>query len=180
MDISLTNNLLIELHNNSISYCHWKSIEHLAAAIAGDTDLDILVDINDKSKVEGIFNDIGFKLYKAPWFKSYDAICDYIGIDHLNNKIIHVHTHYKLILGESGIKNHHLKHEKNILHNRIYDKKFKTYIITPEYEMFLLLVRIGLKFGTNKLWNTKSSDSEVKNFIVEFLWLKKKVVKTDV
>ena len=180
MNINLTNKLLIELHNNSIAYCHWKSIEHLDAALTGDTDLDILVDINDKSKVEKIFNDIGFKLYKAPWFKSYDAICDYIGIDHLSNKIIHVHTHFKLIVGESGIKNHHLKHEKNILHNRIYDKKFETYIITPEYEIFLLLVRIGLKFGTNKLWNTQSSDSEVKNFIVEFLWLKKKVVKNDV
>lgn len=180
MNISLTNNLLIEFHKKNISYCHWKSIEHLGAALIGDTDLDILVDINDKSKVEKIFNDIGFKLYKAPWFKSYDAICDYIGVDHLSNKIIHVHTHYKLILGESGIKNHHLKYEKNILDNRIYDEKFETHIITPKYEMFLLLVRIGLKFGTNKLWNTQSSDSEVKNFIVEFLWLKKKVAKNDV
>ena len=37
--------LLDALEENNILYCHWKSNEHLAVSMAGDTDLDVLFDV---------------------------------------------------------------------------------------------------------------------------------------
>lgn len=172
--LSLIHKFFERLHHDNISYCNWKSNEHLGAAVKGDTDLDILFDITYRDKLEVIFKELGFKLYKAPWFRSYPYIYDYIGIDYRDNKVIHVHTHYKLILGERGIKNHHLKLEKRLLDKRIFNKEYETYTCPPDYEMFLLLIRIGLKFGKSYKWDFESNNSEIRNLIVEFNWLRER------
>ncbi|HWL90278.1 MAG TPA: hypothetical protein VNP90_02835, partial [Actinomycetota bacterium] len=36
--------LLDDLADHGVRFCHWKSNEHLAAGLAGRTDLDLLVD----------------------------------------------------------------------------------------------------------------------------------------
>ena len=42
--MSLVTEVLRRLDDRGVAYCHWKSNDHLAAALSADTDLDILVD----------------------------------------------------------------------------------------------------------------------------------------
>ncbi|GMA44423.1 hypothetical protein GCM10025853_18800 [Tetragenococcus halophilus subsp. halophilus DSM 20339] len=46
--LAILKDLFNELNAQNIRYIHWKSNEHLQAAINGDTDLDIMVHVEDK------------------------------------------------------------------------------------------------------------------------------------
>ena len=43
------------LKKSRIEYCHFKSNEHLEAALSGDTDLDILFALDEIEKVNELF-----------------------------------------------------------------------------------------------------------------------------
>ena len=42
--LELVRRLCQTLSTEGVDYCHWKSNDHLRAALAGETDLDLLVD----------------------------------------------------------------------------------------------------------------------------------------
>ena len=117
-------NLLSTFHSNDISYCHWKSNEHLDASMSGDTDLDILFKEDQKEKIESILNEFDFKLFHAIKQKQYKDIVDYIGIDLPSGKIIHIHTHYRLTMGEPYLKGYQFDFEDKILETRIFNEEF--------------------------------------------------------
>src|SRR5690554_7520048 len=104
MALYIIKDLLSDLNSNNINYCHWKSNEHLEASVNGDTDLDVLFDENQKEQVEKILKNNNFHLFEAVWYKKYNGIVDYIGYDYKQGKTVHVHTHFRLDLGEVGIK----------------------------------------------------------------------------
>lgn len=137
--------LLDDFHQKGIRYCHWKSNEHLDAALNADTDLDILFDQSQKEMVLDILRDNDFVFFQAAKQKRYPGISDYIGCDKHSGKIIHVHSHFRLVMGETGIKSYDFGHEKKILDSRIYDEDFKIYRTVPALEYLLLLIRTALK-----------------------------------
>ena len=96
--------LLKALDENNINYCHWKSNEHLGEALDGDTDLDVLFDPAQRSELEHVFSECGLKRFRATPQMQYNAIEDYIGFDQETAKIWHVHTHYRMTLGEKHLK----------------------------------------------------------------------------
>ncbi|GLL52302.1 hypothetical protein YA5_022810 [Tetragenococcus halophilus] len=46
--VAILKSLFNELNAQNIRYIYWRSNEHLEAAINGDTDLDIMVHVEDK------------------------------------------------------------------------------------------------------------------------------------
>ena len=138
-------NLLEAFHANGILYCHWKSNEHLDVSMTGDTDLDVLFDEKQKVKIESILNRVGFKLFTAIKQKQYKDIVDYIGLDLQSGKVIHLHTHYKLTMGEPFLKGYQINFEEKILQSRIYNEEFGIYCINPSFELILLYLRESLK-----------------------------------
>lgn len=139
--------LVEELETRGITYCHWKSNEHLLAAVSGDTDLDILFDETRKMDVIKSLSHAGFIRYRAVWYRRYPDIEDYIGIDPSCGKLVHVHAHFKLIVGEKGVKSYHLPWEKQILAARHWDDECHIYRSDPIQELLLLLVRLSLKLS---------------------------------
>jgi hypothetical protein len=104
MKLSAIARLLDALQENNILYCHWKSNEHLAASMAGDTDLDVLFDEKQKEEIESLLNTLGFKRFDAIRQKQYKDIVDFLCLDAQSGKIIHLHTHYRLTMGEPYLK----------------------------------------------------------------------------
>ncbi|MHA1539442.1 MAG: hypothetical protein ACTSXQ_03090 [Alphaproteobacteria bacterium] len=145
MTLKSISKLLSDFEKNGISYCHWKSNEHLGAALEGKTDLDVLFDISQQKQLEAIFKQNEYYKCDARDFCSYPFIEDYLGVDKKTGTLIHVHTHYKMLLGEKNLKGYHLPWEKTILKTRIYDAEQKVYLSEPNIEMLLLLVRSSLK-----------------------------------
>jgi thymidylate kinase len=168
MALQIVNQLLNDLNSSNINYCHWKSNEHLEAAVNGDTDLDILFDKDQEQRVIKILKRNKFHLFEAVWYRKYKGIVDYIGFDKEAGKIVHVHTHFNLDIGEVGIKSYHLPWEDLILKNRVYNENFNTFISSPETEYLLLVVRTAFK---HDIINTKSNKNIARHFNLEAKWL---------
>ncbi len=175
-------NLLDVLHKNNIRYCHWKSNEHLAASMTGDTDLDILFDEKQKVTIENILHSIGFKKFNAIRQKQYHDIVDFLGIDLQSGKIIHIHTHYRLTMGEPYLKGYQLGLEENILNSRIFDKEYGIYCINPPYELILLYLREALKIRHRDvlLIHVKNKIRYSENVLREYEWLRNRSSETEI
>ncbi len=172
MALQIIENLLSDLNSNNINYCHWKSNEHLEAAMNGDTDLDILFDKDQEQHVIEILMKNKFHLFEAVWYRRYQGIVDYIGFDKELGKIVHVHTHFSLNIGEVGIKSYHLPWEELILSNRIFDAQFNIYKSSPEVEYLLLVVRSAFKYD---FVNQSSNQKIAKHFDREAFWLYERI-----
>jgi thymidylate kinase len=143
--LSILQDLFSGFHKNNISYCHWKSNEHLEAGLNGKTDLDILIDRSDFFKLNRILLDLNYIRCKTISYLDYFSIEDFIGFDYPTGSLVHVHLHYELILGRKFIKAYHLPLEEKILEGRILDDRYHVYTINPEFELLLLFIRRALK-----------------------------------
>ena len=180
--LTLIESLLASFHQHSINYCHWKSNEHLGASMTGDTDLDILFEETQKSFVEDVLAKHGFKKFSSVKEKRYRDIEDFIGLDLPSGKIVHVHAHFRLTLGEPLLKGYQLNFEKEILSTRVFDTEFGIYRSTPAFELILLYFRQALKMR-----NRDIADIRFKNKIAysggvlkEFYWLRQRCTNEDV
>ncbi|HRP31777.1 MAG TPA: hypothetical protein PKV73_07795 [Agriterribacter sp.] len=168
MALQIVRALLDDLHSNDISYCHWKSNEHVEAAMNGDTDLDILFDPSQEDKVVEILKRNKFHLFEAVWYRKYKGIFDYIGFDKAQGKIVHVHTHFHLDIGEVGIKSYRMPWERMILENKVFNERLKIFTSSAETELLLLIVRTAFK---HDVLDTQSNHSISRHFKVEAAWL---------
>jgi len=155
-----TINKIFSLFNDqNISYCHWKSSNHLDETMNGITDIDILVDSDMAEDAEILMRQAGFERFHTVPLRSYPGIHDFICLDE-SGTWVHLHLHYKLILGDRWAKAYHLPFEKEILSRVQYSEKYQSYVIDPLDEMMLLIIRMSLKFYFP--FNKKSVCEELK------------------
>jgi thymidylate kinase len=131
----------LEKHN--IRYCHWKSNEHLDAAVNGKTDLDVLIHQDDKAAFEESLSKFEYKEILSPPSKQFPGLADYLGFDKETGTFTHLHVHYRLVMGQKYIKNHWLPLEDLFFDNLII--KDGVYIPRPEIELILLVIRAHVK-----------------------------------
>ena len=174
----MVKNILTSFDNDNVKYCHWKSNEHALAAVCGDTDLDILFDCDQYEVVRATLKKSGFVKFKTAWFLRYPYIEDYLGIDSIQGKIVHVHAHFKLIVGEARVKSFHLAWESEILRKRYLLQKSKIYASPVVEELLLLIIRSMLKLPIMQLGNYENK-LESKDANREFDWLKKQVAEKE-
>lgn len=137
--------LFAELHAAGITYCHWKSNEHLRAALAGATDLDLLVERRSAPVLARILLDCGFKRFAPAPGLGYPGIEDHFALDPETGRLVHLHLHYRLTLGEPRLKGYRWPWEEYVLSTRSFDAGSGVYTADPHVELILLLVRSALK-----------------------------------
>lgn len=128
-----------------VRYCHFKSNATLLRGLAGETDLDILVDRRQAPAVELALLASDFRRFRPTFAAGYPAVEDYIGFDREKGRLIHVHLHYRLVLGETHLKNYQLDLADTVLTSRIADPATGVYKSDPHHELYLLLIRSALK-----------------------------------
>lgn len=136
---------LFAMHRQDILYCHFKSNAHVVDGLVGITDLDILVDRAGYSKAVELLFLAGFKRFQTSKLMDYPAVEDYIGLDWHTGKLVHLHLHWQLVVGEPNLKGYRLPWENLFLNGRIWDERGYIYIAAHEHELLLLLTRITLK-----------------------------------
>jgi thymidylate kinase len=134
-----------QLHEAGVVYCHWKSNEHLGAALGGLTDLDLLVERGARQALGEILIRAGFKLFIAAPERGYPGVEDYLTLDPVSGRLIHLHLHYQLTLGEPYLKGYRLPWEHTVLASRRLDPETGVYVSDPNMEFLLLIVRAALK-----------------------------------
>jgi thymidylate kinase len=143
--LGVLTNFFEELHEAGIVYCHWKSNEHLDAALSGLTDLDLLVERGAALALGGILTRADFKRFVAAPECGYPGVEDYLTLDPPSGRLAHLHLHYQLTLGESYLKGYRLPWEHTVLASRQLDPKAGVYVSDPNVEFLLLIVRAALK-----------------------------------
>jgi thymidylate kinase len=128
-----------------VRYCHYKSNQHLLPALAGDTDLDILLDARHAREAQVALGATGYKRFDAKMAASYPAVEDYLGFDAETGKLIHIHLYHRLLVGQPHLKGYQLQYQDGILDGRVRDGASGVYTSHPTQEMQLLLLRLTLK-----------------------------------
>ena len=131
------------LNRDGVRYCQWKSNSHLEAGLAGKTDLDLLVHPDDQAAFEAALASCDFKKILSPPSKRFPGFEDYLGFDAATGALVHVHLHYRLILGRKYIKELHLPLESLYFANLT--RKLGVNIPCAELELIMLIMRAHLK-----------------------------------
>lgn len=164
------NRMLDAFEQKGIVYCHWKSNEHLTEAMNGDTDLDVLFIPEQRTLLDATLNECGLKRFRSTSLMQYNAIEDFIGFDEEEGKIWHLHTHYRMTLGEKHLKGYTITPwTKIILDDRRWDES-GIWCSSMEDELVLLVVRMTMKLR----W--RDSNQKIgKDDLVELKWLQEHV-----
>ncbi|MEE8450612.1 MAG: hypothetical protein V3R99_01825 [Thermoguttaceae bacterium] len=147
MNSGLLERLIATLGRERITYCHWKSTFYLHLDHAEDgRDLDVLVDRRDAQRFEAVLASLGFKRAVDPIYGQAIAVHHCFGWDESLGTFIHVHVFYRIITGESLLKNYSLPFEKLLLS----DCRKIEGIPTPQpaAELMQLVIRVMLKYAS--------------------------------
>lgn len=128
-----------------ISYCHWKSNEHLEEGMNGITDLDVLADYKKKKECQQFLHNLRLLKVKAPLGNSYRHVDDWIGMDEKTGEMIHLHLHYRIVTGKQYRKEYVLPWSGMALKYRVRNEKLGVYMTNPNMEIIILYARIILK-----------------------------------
>jgi thymidylate kinase len=163
------------LAETGVVYCHWKSNEHLRAGTLGETDLDILVDRESAAEAARVLAETGYKRMLAVPARSYVGIEDYLALDQATGRLVHLHLHYRLVLGEKFLKGYRLPWEDRLLAGRQLDQETGVYVSPPELELIVLVTRAALKLRRRETLGFGGPGPLDADFLREFRWLAERV-----
>lgn len=143
-ELGILSELFASLNAAGIRYCHWKSTHGLDKALRGGTDLDLLVDREDAARFREMLLGRGFKPFVSAPQRQYPAVEDHLGFDGRTGALVHLHVHYRLVLGEQYTKNYVLPSEHVLLENTV--MKSGVRVPAPELETIILVLRSLLKY----------------------------------
>jgi thymidylate kinase len=138
--------LFEKLNEQGIRYCHWKSTHGIPYALNGRTDLDLLIDRSHGQCFKEILYQLDFKPFVSDPRRQFPAIEDYLGFDQATGSLIHLHLHYRLVLGEQYVKNYYLPLEKSFLDKAQLRPDLGLKVPAPELEIIVLVLRALLKY----------------------------------
>jgi hypothetical protein len=172
--------LFTAFDKGAVRYCHWKSNQHLGAALAGETDLDILVDNAQAGLCRQILQECGCKQVVTQPGSSYGGIEDWLAFDADTGSLAHLHLHFKLIAGGRP-KNYHLPLENWLLT----DCGSLQCLAIPAHEKELIVLIVRTAFKTKYLDLLRACLLPAYEFIprairVELDWLLERVNIRDV
>ncbi|MFZ5858234.1 MAG: hypothetical protein ACOYZ6_15520 [Chloroflexota bacterium] len=144
--LELITQLCSTLAAQGIDYCHWKSNSFLHRSASGENDLDLLIGRADAQRFEQILAGLGFKETYLPPSESLPGVRDFYGWDETSERLVHVHAHYQLVLGNDLSKNYRLPIEKAYLDSSTQGDLLR--VPAPEFELVVLVIRMTLKHST--------------------------------
>ena len=174
--LEISKQVFDKLNKEGVSYCHFKSNEHLEAGLNGDTDLDILIKVDDRDRTNCFFKELGLKRFEPFKIGEYPGVVNWYGFDKTTGKLIHFHTHYNLITGKGLVKDYYLPWEELMLKTAISDDRTGVKITNPNLEYILLCTRIILKRKFRENLKSKNKVYIDKDIINELSYLKKSIV----
>ena len=167
--------LFQSLHAENVPYCHWKSNDHLAASLAGVTDLDLLVQRHASLQLARILSEQGFKRFVGK-ARGSPGIEGYVGFDAATGRLLHLDIHYQLTLGEKFLKGYRLPWEDLMLSTRRLDDEHGIYVADPHLELLIVVLRAVMKLRTRDLLLTAlGKPYTARSTLQELPWLASRV-----
>lgn len=152
--------------DRGVAYCHWKSNDHLDAALSADTDLDILVDPAGIDDVYAIFAELACRRGRVANARNDIGLEDFLGVDEESGRLVHFHVHYRIPGGERHNKRFRLPWERVVLQTRVRDAS-GVWVTAPALEIVLLLTRYALKLRGRDIAQRASGPRSELAFLME-------------
>lgn len=141
--LTVIRRFISQLNQQGICYCHWKSNLALLEALRGETDIDLLVHRKDATRFREILCGLGFQPALTKGVEAFPAVEHYYQLDEESGILVHVHSYYRVITGESLTKNYHFPLEGLLLgHTRVMDD---VPVPVKSAELLVFTLRIMLK-----------------------------------
>lgn len=137
--------VLNEFHRQRVSYCYWKSSRRIHAVLAGEGDVDLLVARSDLHRVQLILAERDFKFFPSVADRDHPATLSFLGYDERSGRLVHLHLHSQLVVGERLLKNYRVPWEEALLNRAILHPTLPIRILEPTSEALLLVVRACLE-----------------------------------
>ncbi|MGX7871606.1 hypothetical protein ACVDG5_000550 [Mesorhizobium sp. ORM6] len=143
MDILLT--AINALRESNVECCYWKSSRRFPAVLLGESDLDLLVARSDQHLAAQALLASGLKRFQSVPCRDHPAIQSFLGYDEPSGRIVHLHLHFRLVVGERLLRNYQLPWEQFILASAIPHPTLPIRVLDPASEALLLVVRASLE-----------------------------------
>ncbi len=143
--LPLIRDVLRSLQSAGVRCCYWKSTRRLAAVLAGDADLDLLIARADQHAARQVLAASGLKAFPAATGRVHPALESFLGYDAHSGRIVHVHAHFRLVLGARLLKNYQPPLESEILAHAVSHPVLPLFMLDPLSEAVLLVVRACLE-----------------------------------
>jgi thymidylate kinase len=132
---------LRSLQSAGVRFCTWKSARRLAAVLAGDGDLDLLIARADQHSARQALAACGFKAFADATGRAHPAVESFLGYDEASGRIVHVHAHFRLVLGARLLKNYQPPLEDALLAHAVPHPVLPLAMLDPLSEVVLLVAR---------------------------------------
>ncbi len=159
--------VLGEFHRQKVSYCYWKSSRRLDAAFAGEGDIDLLVQSQDQHRVQAILLELDFKLFPSVTDRDHPGMLSFLGYDERSGQLIHIHLHFRLLLGESLLKNYRMPWEEVLLARAVLHPTLPIRILDPASEALLLVVRACIELRRLDLPTLRNWHATTRKFALD-------------
>ncbi len=120
----------------------------------GEHEIDLLVSRAHMGRLAGLLSRLGFKQAKAPAEKAVPGTLDSFAYDTEADRLIRVHAHHVLLLGNALTSNYRLPIEGPFMSSAAHDGTFR--VPAPEHELIVFVLQVLLRYSTlDILWGRK-------------------------
>jgi thymidylate kinase len=137
-EIPLVLQLAAALDAGGVPYCQWTGRLKSARWAAGVGDVDLLVDRTAAGAFAAVLDSLGFKLALEQPHRRSPGVLSYLGNDPWLGRLIHVHAHFRLIIGDAPHARFRLPIERAVLDSAVQRRCFRT--PAPELELALFVL----------------------------------------
>src|SRR5919106_133658 len=134
---SLLGHLANVLEQQGVPYCQWKGHWSAHRWSMGYGDVDLLIDPAAIPTFRHVMEQLGFKLAQASPARQIPGIVSYVGHDPAVPRLLHLHVHYRLVLGNYWKPVYRIPIERPLLKRSLPGQPFR--VPTPTYR-FLVFV----------------------------------------
>jgi len=138
--------LLAELDVQDIAYVSWKNNHQLRSVMSGNGDIDLFVPLDNRSKFTTVCRNQGWIEVVNP-ISRHSCIAHFYGLGK-NCEVFHVHVYFKLITGETWIKEYSIPFDTWLIASRVWDVEHDLWVVNNASQAYLFLVRHLIKCGS--------------------------------
>ena len=140
--VALLERLALALESASVPYCQWKGHSTAHGWMAGWGDVDLLVGREARPVFLRIAGELGFKFGLLPGTRQLPGVESFFGFDPAVPRLLHLHVHYQLVLGEYWRTSYHLPVEPEMLATAVRGELFP--VPAPTYQFLIFVLRMVL------------------------------------
>jgi thymidylate kinase len=150
----LLHRLAAALDAQQVPYCQWKGHWSAHRWTTGRGDIDLLVDHRSTAAFRSIAAQLGFKPAAPSGGRVILGVESYFGHDPEVDRLLHLHVHYRLVLGEYWKTTYHIPIEQPMLATAIPGIVFR--VPAPTYQLLVFVLRMVLRQRGRPLLSLKN------------------------